>query len=267
MKKRQILICIPLFAIAACNFGDASRQIKPDVFKDTLSYSYQTVNKRSPETGKVADSNYAEIKLKYPVFKGHPALNDTVTHRLLTLFAFDGKAETGLQAMVTTFFKDHAAFLKDGRKGIPFKQDMYTNVITQDSALLAMEYGGYSYRGGAHGTSFTGFINWNPITDKKITLNDLLVNDYKDQLNKIAERIFRKDEKLKDTSSLARDYFFKDNKFALNDNYLLTPLGLRFVYNQYEIKPYAAGQTELLIPYADIKKLVRPKAVIAQYIK
>jgi hypothetical protein len=46
------------------------------------------------------------------------------------------------------------------------------------------------------------------------------------ELTKIAEQIFRKNEKLTDTSSLARDYFFKDNKFALNENYSITPAGI-----------------------------------------
>jgi hypothetical protein len=93
-----------------------------------------------------------------------------------------------------------------------------------------------------------------------------LVDGYHSELTKIAEQIFRKNEKLTDTSSLARDYFFKDNKFALNENYSITPAGFKFVYNQYEIKPYAAGKTELLLPYSQIKKLMRPQSVAAQYI-
>jgi hypothetical protein len=139
-------------------------------------------------------------------------------------------------------------------------------VIRQDSALLALEYGGYSYQGGAHGGSFTGFVNWDVKTDKQVTLDDILVSGYQAQLTKIAEKIFRKDEKLTDTSSLANDYFFKDNKFALNENYSITPAGIRFVYNQYEIKPYAAGQTELVLPYSQIKTLMRPQSAASQYI-
>ena len=59
----------------------------------------------------------------------------------------------------------------------------------------------------------------------------------------------------------------KDNQFALNNNFLITPLGLRFLYNQYEIKPYSAGQTVLFIPYAKIKSLLLPHTVVSQYIK
>ena len=55
--------------------------------------------------------------------------------------------------------------------------------------------------------------------------------------------------------------------FALNDNFLVTPVGIRFLYNEYEIKSYAEGQTELLIPYNKIKSLLRPQSVVSQYLK
>jgi hypothetical protein len=48
---------------------------------------------------------------------------------------------------------------------------------------------------------------------------------------------------------------------------MLTPVGIRFLYNQYEIKPYAAGQTDLVVPYTQIKQLLKPNTVIAQYLK
>jgi len=69
------------------------------------------------------------------------------------------------------------------------------------------------------------------------------------------------------TYDTIKNHFFKGDKFALNDNYLITPLGIRFLYNPYEIKPYAAGTTDLFIPYDKIKSLLRPNTVITQYIK
>jgi hypothetical protein len=42
---------------------------------------------------------------------------------------------------------------------------------------------------------------------------------------------------------------------------------LRFLYNQYEIKPYPAAETNILIPYSQIAPLLRPNTVITQYSK
>jgi hypothetical protein len=86
-------------------------------------------------------------------------------------------------------------------------------------------------------------------------------------LTKVADSIFRKQENLTPTASLKNDYFFKGDQFSLNKNFLITPLGLKFLYNQYEIKPYAAGQTVLDIPYAQIKTLLQPGTVVDRYIK
>jgi len=130
-----------------------------------------------------------------------------------------------------------------------------------------LEVGGYIFEGGAHGHTLSFFFNWNTKARKSIELADILKKGYQDSLNKVAESIFRKNEKITDSASLALDYFFKDNKFTLNNNFLITPVGIRFLYNQYEIKPYAAGQTNLLIPYAKIKSLLLPHTVVSQYIK
>jgi len=265
--KKQLLFLITIVAVSACNFGNAPTQQTPNIFKDTLSFKYVKLNERAADCGNKADSACTVVKVSYPLFTGQDLLNDTVTRRLTNLFSGNNKPDTSVRLMAGRFLKNYADFKKDNPKSpLFYTLDSYCKVVSQDSALVALEFGGQSFSGGAHGQSFTGFFNWNPKTHQKVTLDDLFENDYKDQLKNIAERIFRKEEKLKDTSSLARDYFFKGNKFALNDNYLLTPVGIRFVYNEYEIKPYAAGQTELIIPYTAIKKLIRPKAVVAHYI-
>ena len=264
----QCLFLLGMIGLSSCQFGSADKKQQPDIFKDTLAYTYQTIHQRAADCGDKADSACTVVQLKYPVFKGHAGLNDTVKNKLLNIFAMDGKPDTSLKQMAGNFLQEYTDFKKtDARSEMFFTLDSYAKVINQDTGIVSLEYGGYSFRGGAHGGSFTGFINWDVKKDENITLDEILVSGYKTKLTKIAEGIFRKNEKLSDTASLEPNYFFDKGKFALNDNYMLTPLGLRYVYNEYEIKPYAAGQTELIIPYAQIKTLIRPDAVVAQYIK
>jgi len=98
-------------------------------------------------------------------------------------------------------------------------------------------------------------------------LPDVFAEGYTTKLTAAAEKIFRAQEKLSDTASLANGYMFKDGKFVLNNNFLVTPIGIRFLYNEYEAKPYSDGPTEILIPYTQIKPLLRSNTVISQYIK
>ena len=267
--RALLLLCFVLMIFASCEFGKPYAPGKPDVFTDTVLYEMKTIRERAKDCNTGPDSTCTMAEISYPVFKGQDALNDTVKNRLLNLWVNgDEKADSSLQAMISTYFKSYEDFKKeDERKNISFDLEEYAQVINQDSCLIAIGYGGYTYSGGAHGSGFDAFINWNPKTKKVVYLNDVLLPNSEKELNKIAERIFRENENLADTASLEQDYFFKDNKFALNENYLFTPVGVRFLYNEYEIKPYAAGQTKLVIPWTELKALIKPLSVVAPYIK
>jgi hypothetical protein len=235
---------------------------------DTLTYTNQNINITANDCKSQADSGCEIVNIEYPVFKGAAILNDAVSSTLIKTLGLYNKIDTNLNQVSQTFVKSYTAFKSQQRKSsIIYSLMGKGKVIRQDSSLVTLQLNGYIFQGGAHGGSSVQFINWNTKANKNITLSDILVNGYEEKLTAVADTIFRKSEKLSDTSSLKHDYFFKDGKFALNNNFLITPVGLRFLYNQYEIKPYAAGQTNLLVPYAKIKSLLLPHTVVSQYIK
>lgn len=268
MKTRYLLCSVAIgFALASCQWG-VPKQQKEAVVTDTLVYTYKTIHERAADCGDKPDSSCTVVQVKYPVFTGQKTLNDSVAGKLTSMFAMDGKPDSSVALMSKKFLQAYMDFKKgDPRSEMYFELNSYAKVLVQDSSLTTLEVGGYSYQGGAHGASATFFINWDTKANKDIALDDLFGTGYQDKLKSIAEAIFRKDEKLSDTASLANDYFFKDNKFALNDNFSITPTGLKFIYNQYEIKPYAAGITTLVIPYSQIKSLLRPNTVVTKYAK
>jgi hypothetical protein len=234
---------------------------------DTLTYAYQLIKKRADDCADKPDSGCTVVKIKYPIFTDADKLNDTVTKKLTGLFGFF-QTDVTLDEMTDRFLETYTNFKKRHKKSTLFYTlNSSAKVVRQDSNLTTLEINSYAFQGGAHGGNYTYFINWDTKNDKNLQLQNILTNGYKDKLTRIADTIFRKQEKLSDTTSLAADYFFKGDKFALNRNFLITPLGLRFLYNIYEIKPYAAGKTDLFIPYAKLKPLLRPHTVVTQYIK
>ncbi|WP_183560748.1 DUF3298 and DUF4163 domain-containing protein [Mucilaginibacter sp. SP1R1] len=271
MKTICLLCFIAIsFAFASCQWGTPAKQKAAAVSgsNDTLAYTYKTIHERAADCGNKPDSACTVIRVKYPVFTGQKTLNDSVTRKLTSLFAMDGQPDSTVALMSKKFLQAYTDFKKQNPKlDMYYELNSYAKVIIQDSSLTTLEIGGYTYQGGAHGASATFFINWDTKANKSITLSDLFRDNYTEKLKSTAETIFRKNEKLSDTASLAKDYFFKDNRFALNDNFSVTPLGIKFFFNQYEIKPYAAGTTTLLIPYSQIRSLLRPNTVVAKYIK
>lgn len=265
--KNYLLIIAILTILSSCEWGGAPKTRKAGISKDTLSYQEQRYKKYADDCGSKPDSNCSEINITYPVFKGQPKLNDTVVQKLASMVAIDNKHENTFDALSKDFFQQDKQVKSAGRAHIKLTITGSATVARQDSGLVAIQLDGYSFTGGAHGISPTYFINWDIKTGKNLLLADVLTTGYEQPLNAVAEKIFRKEENLSDTASLSRDYFFKGGKFSLNNNFMITPLGLRFLYNQTEIKPYAAGKTEIIVPYNQIKTLLKPNTIVSQYVK
>lgn len=262
-----LLLACTLFVVACSNKkgGDLSGT------SDTAEYSYKDFRQRDTACGNNPDSACTVVKVAHPEFKGMPALNDTVARKMIGLFAVNGKlSDTSYDQLANDFIGVYHHFKQGQPKStLYFLVDAKAKVLQQDSALLTLKVSGYTYHGGPHGMEYAAYINWNTKANKYVALSDILIKNYKDSLNKIGEQEFRKNEKLTDTAALnnGRTYFFRGGKFALPDNYLLSPKGILFLYNVYTIKAYAAGKTELLIPYQKIKQLLLPNSVISRYVK
>ena len=63
--------------------------------------------------------------------------------------------------------------------------------------------------------------------------------------------------KLKPTDALTEAGLF-ENKIEANDNFYLTGKGLGFMYNPYEIGPFAMGEIDLFISFKDLDEFLQP---------
>jgi hypothetical protein len=197
----------------------------------------------------------------YPVFKNLPHLNDTINNMILGVLddnRFDAKdVETALKELQKAYDTDTTT---DDVSDITAMSDNIDIKINTNSSQLIILIYEHDHDGGAHPVVESFFINWDRINDKTVALDDIFVKSYWPKLNRIAEKIFKKDY------GPLEDYRF-GNTFALNDNFIIKPEGLEFLYNEYEIASYMQGIQSILIPYSKIKSLLRPNTVVSQYIK
>jgi hypothetical protein len=89
---------------------------------------------------------------------------------------------------------------------------------------------------------------------------------WRDPLNVLAEAQLRAQYELKESDSLNDKGPLFEDVFELNDNWFLSPEGLGFSFDPYEIGPYAAGFIELVIPYSKLKAWVKPGSALERIV-
>jgi len=136
-------------------------------------------------------------------------------------------------------------------------------VIYNANSILSFQSEFDHFTGGAHGNSGMYFTNFNSLDGKKLNLSDLLVASYGAELDNIAEKKFRREKELGTEANLEEaGFWFKQGKFSLTENFGIKNDGLVFYFNSYEIAPYAMGPTEIKIPYAEIRNLIKEDGLL-----
>lgn len=144
--------------------------------------------------------------------------------------------------------------------------DIKVKVLYENSSYVSLVCTKDYFTGGSHDLYDHLYLNYDKRKHGLITLESLLKSGKVEKLRAIAEKIFRQNEGL-NADDVLDGYFFKNNRFDLPGNFALTAKGLLFFYDYYEIKPFAAGTTQLIIPYTKISDLVQPGSVLAGQLK
>lgn len=227
-----------------------------------LSVKYDSVKVYSKNT--VTNENITDTTkavITYPVFSDEK-INQFIEQKMMS-FADEGEHFNTYQDFTNAFIKNFDDFRKENKDyGQTWFMDGEIKIIAQQPQYLSALITYVNYEGGAHPNSNFTYLNYNPSDHKEITLDSLLEPNAMPKLTAVAEQIFRKNEKLSPTQSLKDGYFFENDKFSLNQNFTITKEGLKFLYNPYEIKAYAFGITELLIPFAALKDIAKPNSLL-----
>lgn len=156
---------------------------------------------------------------------------------------------------------------------IPFYQEdakkgevsaWYNYEYTLNSKLIAAldSIWGYqleliSYEGGAHGSHTISYMNFSKATGKQLQLEDVFIENYKEPLTVILLDALKEHLQVESLDELHEEGYLNLTDMYPSKNFLLSPDGIKFYYNAYEIAPYAAGPTELTIPYESLKEILK----------
>jgi hypothetical protein len=114
-----------------------------------------------------------------------------------------------------------------------------------------------SYEGGVHGISEQQNLNFSTRSGKRLTLNDIFVPGYKEELNSLLLKALEDKTGSKDINELHRRSYLLSNDMYATENFMLNDGTITFVYNPYEIAPFAVGSTELTLSDSDLSNILK----------
>lgn len=127
-----------------------------------------------------------------------------------------------------------------------------------NSRYLSFNLSEYAYTGGAHGMQHNSIINIDRSSGDIITLESFLKKESDSKLTAIITSHVKDKLKLRKETSLKEAGFFTES-IPPASNYAITPYGIVFIYNPYEIGPYSMGIVSVFIPEKELKNLLIEK--------
>lgn len=253
MRRYILLAGAVSLLFASCGRQEAQQETRQPISFELKSFKLYSDNCGSDS------SKCASYEVSYPVFTGiDSVVTKKISHGIDSVLSI-GFSEGLVQSFEQNgrlFIDQYQDFVSEGLEasGAAWYYSVNVNPEQVTDSLITLSIYTEDYSGGAHPNSATIFLNIQAQTGARVQLDDVLKPGYKNTLTQIGEKVFREQRELADTASFKSNAFdFPDDKFQLNKNYGFTKEGILFYYNSYEVGAYAAGPTEVLIPYTEIK--------------
>ena len=169
-----------------------------------------------------------------------------------------------IKSVVSKDSTDYAELKKDTtNNNREWKYEYICNVqkTAETAKFVTCEYSCYEYQGGAHGSTFVTGQTFRKSDGRRIGW-EVFNNSYDEDLQNIIKAGLRKYFNVKNDDEL-KSYLMLDNIYIIplpKCSPLFTADGVKFVYGQYEIAPYAAGTPQFTIPYSQLNKFLNVTA-------
>ncbi|TDU70973.1 uncharacterized protein DUF4163 [Prosthecobacter fusiformis] len=159
-----------------------------------------------------------------------------------------------LAAMV---MKEEAGEDEDWEAAFVESVDDSQSVMMNESGFLTVEYVTWTYTGGAHGNYGSSYRSFDLESGQELLLEDLVKTGYEKRWATLGAAELLLQQGLKPDAPLTEVGLFEDT-LELNETWFLTPGGIGFSYDPYEIGPYGRGMIQFVLPWKDILPDLKP---------
>ncbi len=203
---------------------------------DSLSGQDGNFTKNLQEKVEITDDNYGTLKS--------------------AVDAYYNKLMTEDFEQFKSYYSDELTDIQDDSEdGMTASYDIYSTVARCDDQIFSILITQNVYTGGAHGSNTFLGVNFDVNTGKIITLDDLgnISSEAKAYiLNQLsnspdyAATLFPEYEQ-----TISDDFDDKYDDFS----FILDVRGVKYVFQEYDIAPYAAGQVDFTVPYSELTSI------------
>lgn len=148
-----------------------------------------------------------------------------------------------------------------------YEHETETKVEYYDKHLLTYRFYMEEFTGGAHPVYFTYFQNIDLRTLKQIELNDLLIGEYDEELTDMLISQLMEDVGASTQDELEEFGYGTTADIIPTENFKLTPGGISFLYNIYEIAPYVLGPIEIDLSFKQLEPILNTEYMIVKELR
>lgn len=199
------------------------------------------------------DSLCYHIEFNLDTLAGESDLAKTLSQVIRDSVIYSGDFATVQQAMKAFADSTEAEWIPelaeryedqpDFRDVLQYYYTVEGNVVeTQNDSILSYMTTTDCYLGGAHGSYVVFYYNFDKTTGKLLSIKDVVPQEKEQEMLKAMEKQLCEDWEAKDLADLQeKTGITMLGDLYLTNNFLLKKDSIEFLFNQYEIAPYAAG--------------------------
>ena len=154
---------------------------------------------------------------------------------------------------VDFYVQDNEEYLEDTEEEWGFMMNWSESIDGSflepyDGMVSYLKYA-YGYSGGAHGMDALTCRTFDLKTGEQIDEEELFKKGYEDRLTEVLRTNL--------LSSIEYQDMLFETDITPSDNFYLTSEGITYIYQRYEIGPYALGIIKVTVPWKEIQDIIR----------
>lgn len=224
------------------------------------------------------------LRMEVPYVEDNSGLSQSLQRFLITIprqGAFAEECDGTVSGMANSYLRTYIMqYLHEGKEAIDsYGEDMDAaatwmsyeelaegKVTFQEANFLSYQFKVFSYMGGAHGNTITANRVFDLNSQQVITLSNLFSTDNLSEVGALLRQALATLNECESVEQLAQaGIFFSVNEIEPTDNFMLDDKGLTWIYDPYEIAPYAYGPVTVSLTWKELVDLLDPESPVKAF--